>query len=248
MITKNVTTKLVSIILALVMLSGIVFVAGTVTASAASAGVSLYSSNVCSSEYGARTYEIFIQTRDNARNQKVYVHYFHSGDNWLDARAYYYVTLSDGTKIWKATLSTHCTRYAIKYIADGVTYWDNNNGKNYNGSETIGCAPIAAKRLEYQAPSSNGYRIEAVLQNYAYHKNVFVRYTTDGWLTFREQPMSYSETNSDGTETWAATLGINTGNIPQGDFKYAICYRVNGNEYWANNFGTDYNASYYIYR
>lgn len=245
MITTHKTTKTVSIVLALIMLLSIIFVAGTTTASAASAGrVSLYSASVYSSNYGVRTYEVFVQTKDNARNQNVYIHYSYlNNNNWLDAKADYYTTLNDGSKIWRATFSTYTGRYVVKYIADGVTYWDNNNGKNYNGAEVIGSAPVAAKRLAYQY-SGYSYRIDAVLQNYAYHKNVFVRYSTDGWKTFTDVPMSYTETNSDGTETWTATL-IN--NFTQGSFKYAICYRVNGCEYWANNFGADYSNYYYTY-
>ena len=29
-------------------------------------------------------------------------------------------------------------------------------------------------------------------------------------------------------------------------FEYAICYRVNGKEYWANNFGANYDASFSV--
>ena len=246
MITTQRSTKLVSIVLALVMFTGILTVAGTVTASAAGTGVSLYSSSVYSSNYGVRTYEVFVQTQDSAHSQKVYIHYL-NGTSWHYVKADYYTTLSDGAKIWKATFSSYNTQYAIKYIADGVTYWDNNNGRDYTGTETIGTAPIAAKRLNYQYSGSSGYRVEAVLQNYAYHKNVFVRYTSDGWKTFCDQTMSYCETNYDGTETWAATLNVNTNNIAQGDFNYAICYRVNGCEYWANNFGLNYNSFYYTH-
>ena len=247
MITKHSYTKIVSIVLALVMLTGFVCVAGTVTAGASAAGVSLYSSSVYSSNYGVRTYEVFVQTKDNARNQKVSIHYCRNGETWGDAVADYYATLGDGSKIWRATFSSYNTRYAIKYVADGRTYWDNDNGKDYNGSETIVCAPVAAKRLSYQY-SGYSYRVDAVLQNYAYHKNVFVRYTTDGWKTFTDQPMSYAETNRDGTETWSASLNVNSSTLSQGSFKYAICYRVNGGEYWANNFGEDYNNYYYTHR
>ena len=90
------------------------------------------------------------------------------------------------------------------------------------------------------------YQINAVLQNYAYHKNVFVRYTTDGWNSYSDQALGYSKTNADGTETW--TTKINIENIADySDFEYAICYQVNGTEFWANHFGANYNLNFSIH-
>ena len=236
------TTKLASLVLSLVMLLGALSVAGTATASAATDKVSLYSSSVSFSKYGGSTYEVFVKTNDNASNQKVTIHYNYLNTmDWQDAQATYVTTLSDGSKIWRAYFSSFDCKYAIKLEANGQITWDNNNGKNYTGKDVIGTAPVVSERLGYQYNTSN-YQINAVLQNYAYNKNVFVRYTTNGWQSYQDKALSYSKTNENGTETWTTNVNANGS-----DFQYVICYRVNGREYWANNFGENYNNYYYIH-
>ena len=242
------STKIAAFILTLAMFCSMFCIIGATHAGAATQRVSMYSSNVSFAKYGAATYEVFVKTNDAASDQQVYVHYNYM-DNmaWKDSKASYVATLDDGSKIWKAVFSSFNTRYAIKYVADGETFWDNNNGKDYTGADVIGSAPVASERLGYQYDKAN-YQINAVLQNYAYNKSVFVRYTTDGWKTFGDQALSYNKTNANanGTETWTTKLDLaNYSNVD--DFQYAICYSVYGTEYWANNFGENYNGMYYIY-
>ena len=246
MTKTNKTTKIAAIVLTLAMLLSVFCIAGTASASAATDRVRLYSSNITFTKYGAATYDVYVQTRDNAQNQKVTVHYFYMPSlGWCDAPATYVTTLNDGSKIWKSTFSSFACQYAIKYEADGETIWDNNNGRDYNGSEVIGAAPVAAESLSSMR-SLRSYQINAVLQNYAYHKNVFVRYTTDGWNSYSDQALGYSQTNADGTETW--TTKINIENIADySDFEYAICYQVNGTEFWANHFGANYDLNFSIH-
>lgn len=244
------TAKITSVIVTIAVLFTMLCVAGATTASAATEKVSLYSSGVTFAKYGAETYEIFVKTNDGAQDQQVYIHYFYmNGMDWQDLEADYVTTLDDGSKIWKAYLTSYECEYAIKFVANGQTFWDNNGGKNYNGTETIGTAPIAVKRRGYSYDLSN-YEIDAVLQNYAYEKNVFVRYTTDGWNTYSDAALGYAGTNSDGTETWTTNIDISAiiaNNYNYADFEYAVCYQVNGTEYWANYFGSNYDINYSIH-
>ena len=239
--------KAAALILAVAMIVSMVCVAGMTTASAYTNKVTLYSADVTYSHWGSETYEVFIQTKDNASEQAVYVHYYSDlASGWRDAQADYVTTLSDGSKIWKAVFSTLGCKYALKYVGDGVAYWDNNSGNDYTGAK-LGTAPVAAKR-NFKSYDLSRYKIDAVLQNYAYNKNVFVRYTTDGWNTYSDAALSYDATNSDGTETWTTNIDISA--IKSYDdydkFEYAVCYRVNGTEYWANYFGSNYGMNYYI--
>ena len=247
--------RIASILLTLAMILSLIAVAGTVTTGAASApkaSVSLYSCSPYFSKYGFTNYEVYIQTKNTSNDPKVYVHYNYLDDQaWQDNEAEYYTTLSDGSIIWKASFTSYNTKYCIKLVNNGKTYWDNNNGKDYGYGNTIGSAHIESVKLGYQYTGWNfGYRVDAILKNYAYHKNVFVRYTTNGWKSHRDVAMSYSETNADKTETWTAKLPVDfsSGECVNGEgFEYAICYQVNGREYWANNFGQNYNRMYYIY-
>ena len=245
--TRKTTTKITSVFLIVAMLLGMMCIASTVSAGAAANDrVKLHSATPYFVKYGMTTYEAYIQTKDYASNQKVYVHYnYMDGQAWQDKEAEYFTTLNDGTKIWKAYFTSFNARYCIKYVADGVTYWDNNNGNDYLAGNTIGSAPVISERMLYQYPYM-GYTVMAQLQNYAYHKNVFVRYTTDGWNSYSDIPMFYYQSNFTGTETWCATLPMGRDQFTSEDFHYAICYQVNGQEYWANNFGADYGRDHHI--
>ena len=238
------TAKITAVALTLAILAGMFCMFGTASANAATARVSLYNSGVTFAKYGMTTSEIFVKTNDNANDQLVTVHYNYL-DNfaWKDAKAEYVTTLDDGAKLWKAVITSYNTRYAIKYVADGETFWDNNNGKDYTTADVLGTAPVTVQRLGYQY--GNTYQIDAVLQNYAYNKSVVVRYTTDGWKTYKDQNLGYKNTNDNGTETWTTTLNIDNTEI--GQFEYAVRYNVYGTEYWANNLGDNYDVMYCIH-
>ena len=241
-------TKITALVLTFIMLFSVVCIAGTASAGAATGTdiVSLYSAGKTFSKYGNTSFEVFIKTNHVARFQNVLVHYHYLDGEWRDAYASCIKTFDDGSKIWKASFNSFDCVYAIRYAGDGVVAWDNNNGKDYSYDDVIGPgAAVAAERLGYQYSMEN-YKINAVLQNYAYHKEVFVRYTTNGWKTCQDKPLSYTKTNANGTETW--TTFVNAAHSTYTNFQYAICYRVNGCEFWANNHGANYDFNYCIHQ
>ncbi len=240
---KTVSIKrVVTLITALSMVIALFGAFNCIKADAATTEVSMYSSELYFSKYGISTRFIYVKTDNNAFDQQVTVHYNYLDGEWKDSEASYFTTLSDGSKIWKATISSYNTEYAIKYVADGVTYWDNNNGQNYT-NETAGTAPVAVSRGRV----FYGYdqTIRASVQNYAYDKNVVVRYTTDNWNSYTDTAMSYVSTNSNGTEDWAANIKTYTDDFS--GFEFCVYYEVNGQTYWANNFNQNYDASYRVY-
>lgn len=241
------TTKIAALVLTFIMLFSVVCIAGTASVGAATEkAVSLYSAGKVFSKYGNTSFEVFVKTTHVARTQSVIVHYHYLSGEWRDAKAECIKTFDDGSKIWKANFNSYDCVYAIRYQGDAFVEWDNNNGKDYSYYDVIGPgAAVGSERLHYQYDSGN-YRINAVLQNYAYHKEVFVRFTTDGWKSFKDQPLSYNKTNDNGTETW--TTYVDTSNSNYNDFQYAICYKVNGSEFWANNHGQNYDMSYCIHQ
>lgn len=240
--TKTITLKrTLTFILALSMLLCCVSAFGSVQASAATDRVSMYFYEPTFIKYGYTSSNIYIQTKDNASNQQVFVHYnYREGYDWEDAQATYLTTLSDGSKIWKASIGSYNMEYAIKYVADGQTIWDNNNGNNYK-RQILGTAPITVMK-DF---SSSYVKISVVLKNYGYQKNVFLRYTLDNWASYRDISMAYESTNDDGTEIWSVTLPLDSYQL--NSFEYCVCYQVNGQTYWANNFGENYDSNYVIH-
>lgn len=239
---KSTVKKTVSVITVLCILVS-AFCVFTGAAGAASGDrVKLYSAETYFCKYGVTGTTVYVQTRDNASNQQVTVHYnYLKGQAWKDSEAEYFTTLADGSKIWKTTINSYNTEYAIKYVADGVTVWDNNNGKNYT-TEMIGEANITALRSNHF--TGNSFTVFANLKNLAYEKDVKVRYTANGWASYQDVPLHYVSTGTDGSELWSATVNENA---YTGGFQYCISYTANGNTYWANNFGKNYDTTYRVY-
>ena len=207
-------TKITALVLTFIMLFSVVCIAGTASAGAVTSTdmVSLYSAGINFSKYGNSEFIVYIKTTHVARFQRVLVHYHFFNGEWRDAYADCIKTFDDGSKIWKATFNSYDCVYAIRYEGDGKVAWDNNNGKDYSYDDVIGPgAAVESERLHNQYTMSN-YQINDVLQNYAYHKEVFVTYTTDGWKTCQNKPLSYRKTNANGTETWTAYVDATTSN------------------------------------
>lgn len=242
---KTLVRRPLSAMLALTLLMSFLALFANVQVSAATDRVSMYSISTYFSKYGMSSREIYVQTKDNASNQHVYIHYnYLDGEEWHDEEATYVTTLSDGSKIWKANFTSFNGKYAIRYEADGQVFWDNNNGNDYE-YEKIGSAPIAVKRIGSQY-RERGYEVDVVLKNFAYQKNVQIRYTTDNWATYTDAPMSFVSMNDDGTENWTGLADINYRLF--GDIEYCVYYEVNGQTYWANNFGQNYDSGYRVHQ
>ena len=169
-------TKITALVLTFIMLFSVVCIAGTASAGAVTSTdmVSLYSAGINFSKYGNSEFIVYIKTTHVARFQRMLVHYHFFNGEWRDAYADCIKTFDDGSKIWKATFNSYDCVYAIRYEGDGKVAWDNNNGKDYSYDDVIGPgAAVESERLHNQYTMSN-YQINAVLQNYAYHKEVFV--------------------------------------------------------------------------
>jgi len=88
-----------------------------------------------------------------------------------------------------------------------------------------------------------------LLRNLAYEKAVFIRYSVDGWKTWKDCPATYSFSQGD-LETWKFQTGnfvfprSNPGQslteVVNINFDFAVCYKVNGNIYWDNNNNKNY--------
>lgn len=203
--------------------------------------VQMYCTDHYFSKYGILQYTVYIQVdAGSAGNKAVYVHH-NSQNGWVDTAATFFTKLDSNTEIWKASISGVMTDdFVIKYVGDGNTYWDNNNGQNYNSSDIIGAANVKALRRR----SGYSNQIRAVVKNLAYEKIVKVRYTLDNWNTYQDANMSYVNSNYGvNGELWAVDLDLDQNNLD--GFQFCICYEVNGQTYWDNNFGANYNKDYY---
>ena len=237
--------KLSAMIMAFAMIFSLVgFSGNTVTAEAASNPVKLHSTVINFVKYGMTNYYVYIAVDTNsASNKKVYVHHSTYNQGWVDTAASFYKKADANTEIWRAYVSgNEATDFVIKYVGDGVTYWDNNNYKNYDAErDTLG-ASVNVRALPLRSAYSNYYCVQATVENLAYHKSVKVVYTNDNWATSKTANLSYyfSEEGTN-AERWKVDIPVTN----KDKFQYYITYTVNGKTYVDNNWGANFDISYY---
>lgn len=219
---------------------------GEITANAAGSPVKQYYCDHVGSSRGYIRYDVYIQIdANNAGSKEVYVHYSAADEGWKDQEASFVCKSDNGTEIWKAVIGGNGIgeEYVIKYVKNGQIYWDNNNGNNYLTKDILGQANVKAERIPYS--SSSSYKIQAVVRNLAYNKVVKVRYTQDNWATYKEKELSFhSSIDETDLERWNTTLSLDADKMDE--FQYCISYQVNGQTYWDNNFGENYDRSFII--
>ena len=79
--------------------------------------------------------------------------------------------------------------------------------------------------------------------NVAFRKDVSIRYTTDGWKTVCNGRANYLSTSRNGTtDTFFFHIPLPSIWQDRNKMEFAICYRVEGNDYWDNNFLRNYSV------
>jgi hypothetical protein len=212
-----------------------------------------------------RYYEVKVK---NLGYQKdIFIHGELDGE-WVDTCALEYKrSLPDDYEIWSVYINktlktdTYNGEFVVKYVVNGVTYWDNNNEQNYYMDNHDG--PMLGNDVNVLLNSAIIYNYSDVftgtidVQNLSYTKDVQVVYTTDGWVTTQAMPAIYEKwygvayssslpsPNIHGVERWQFTINIADAQL----IEYAISYTVDGKTYWDNNFGQNYtltrNQSFY---
>ena len=77
--------------------------------------------------------------------------------------------------------------------------------------------------------------------NVSYRKDVTIRYTTDGWKTVCDEQANYLSTARDGTtDTFFFRIALPSIWRKGSKMEFAICYSVEGSDYWDNNFFRNY--------
>lgn len=241
---NKVIKKLSSVALVFAMLFGLFTLCGnSITAKAAQSPVAFYSLDSRTIYHGISSYNVYIQiAAGSAGSKSVSITYPDYQGTTQEANASFYTKIDSETEIWKVTVSgPGLSTFNIKYVGDGKTYYDNN----HSFSNPLGEANIKALCSSY--PTSYNCQINAAVKNLAYTKTVKVRYTTDNWATWQEADLSYQYTISGtDTEVWHTSLNLGD-SVDMDKFHYCLNYQVNnqGTIYWDNNFGANYDRSFY---
>lgn len=223
-------------------------------------------SSIVSTKYGQSSqtihFEATVANLSYAKN--VYAHLQQPGGSWIDVPLSFNRTVSGNREVWTSTYqptinTTYDPVFALKYVVNGQTYWDNNGGQNYTIARDSGTKLASGLNVYYSNfnPTVNvgvgGTTFYGVttLRNLAPTKIVRVHYSTDGWATKGIVNASYSSyfwfgayssaanPNPYGFEEWSFSLPIGTAT----QLDYAIEYVVNGQTYWDNNTGLNYHVN-----
>jgi hypothetical protein len=168
------------------------------------------------------------------------------GIPWGDLDAGYDNSLPGNLERWTINGKPDADRFFdAKYEVNGQTYWDNNDGWNYQSID-YGYDELNVITGRYfpvihgqSTLTSSSLTVYAGIQNLAYEKTVGLVYTTDNWVTYDTIYASYLWTMKSGLEVWKFDKSLS--NVSKVEF--AIFYKVNGCEYWDNNFYQNYTAT-----
>jgi len=193
--------------------------------------------------------------------------------DWEEIPLSYSCGIDGGEEIWTGWVNqagydvssnSYGDEFVVKYEVNGATYWDNNNGANYtvpfSNEGYFFVDPMANVSVDNDFDSivyspysdENRFTVTVDVRNLAPTKEVEVVYTTDGWqtkqyllLTYRSiwksgRLLSINSPNQFGIERWSGFVGLDKS---LNEVEYAVVYRVNGQEYWDNNYGKNYKLS-----
>jgi hypothetical protein len=164
------------------------------------------------------------------------------GPTFIDHPATFQESLPDGRELWKLKTGDELLNFVARYEVLGNTFWDNNGGANYKQPQVfdefdamLGSVPEVASGTAGFSDATNISLLVAV-KNIGFVKQVGIVFTTDGWVSSGVAFGTFDHTLKSGDEVWKVSAGV--GSATRVDF--AIFYRVNGQEFWDNNFWRNY--------
>jgi len=156
-------------------------------------------------------------------------------------------------EIWIAHVGgSRLDQFVVEYQVLGNTFWDNNSGFNYaldttaaEGTDGVGSVVLKPNLLAvaWVVDAGGNLKVDVLVKNLAFAKQVAIVYTTDNWATFQnafgvfQQSLPpFGSPNQVNAELWAISAPVGAGKNGQ----FAVFYGVNGSTFWDNNFGLNY--------
>lgn len=194
-----------------------------------------------------------IEVKNIAYVKQVGIHYRAADGSWQRHPAQYKAPTRTGFESWTLNMSSVPSSYAIYYTVNGVTYWDNNNGRNYAHSQTQYDAQLGpgvylgdAEGAWNGTATSGLISGDILVRNMGAAKTVKAVYTDNAWTTTREGWASYKKTLPSGVELWTWQLAT-VPNVEPAKVQLAWYLNWGSGGAWDNNFGRNYGlTSHYL--
>ncbi len=221
--------------------------------------------------YTTYTRKFTVKVADLAFDKQVSIYHEKIDGTWEEIPLSYNMEIDDQNELWSGESNiqgygvspVYANEFVVKYVVNGNTYWDNNSGANYRMDRRDGyfiADPNANLSVDtdfdnlYYLPTydQNSLQVTVDVRNLAPSKEVGVLYTTDGWQTqnyftlkyrnyWYSGPFFYIQSpNQFGIERWDGSVRFDKS---ISTVEYAVVYKVNGQEYWDNNYGKNHVVS-----
>ncbi|WP_299219448.1 carbohydrate-binding protein [uncultured Aquimarina sp.] len=206
-----------------------------------------------------------VKVKNLAYQKEVAIHHATYNGNWVDIPLTFEQAIENDEEIWVGEVTPdyeiYSDEFVVKYTVNGETYWDNNSGKNYSMLVNVGgyLSPEINVELNksFTRPTGSSFAINVnARRNYGAPATVEVVYTTDGWVTKNTVPLAYQRyfrvgyahyimsPNQFDVDVYDTSIRV-AEDVQSIDF--AIVYKIDGQEYWDNNYGSNYTLSKIIY-
>jgi hypothetical protein len=203
-----------------------------------------------------------VRVKSAGTDKAVFIHQEMADGTWQDQVATFKETSGNGWETWEFSGNVYGSymlgfgdQFVVKFVVDGVTYWDNNNGANYTIETDAG--PMLANGVNvdvfqptaYTSASGSSFYGTVDVRNLDYNKSVTIIYTTDDWATtntvaatyggspFHYGYGSFDNPNIYNIERWRFNVSLPSG---ISEIEYCVSYDVLGTTYWDNNEGANY--------
>jgi carbohydrate/starch-binding protein with CBM21 domain len=164
------------------------------------------------------------------------------GTSFVDHAAQFSESLADGRELWKLETGVEMLEFVVKYEVAGTVFWDNNAGANYKQPPVfdefdalLGHTPQIVLGTSRFSDATH-VQVLAAVKNLAFVKQVGMLFSTDGGASFASANGQFSRTLKSGNELWRIDASVG----PAKRVEFALFYRVNGQEYWDNDFWRNY--------
>lgn len=232
----NKKNPLFAFVLSILLLAGTMLIGAPVANADTSDAISLYYTDTTAGYAGLYQDCIYFKVKNLAYSKDVTAHYHYEFNNeWKTQKAEYVASLDSNYDIFRIALtSNQMDGYYVTYTANGETY------TLYPAHDILGDAKVKALRTStYLDPKS--FEVSAAIRESG---DLKVVYTTDNWKTIKEQNLSYKSDYDNGTRKYSTILNLGNSSDVFNSFQYSICFTIDGQEYWDNNFGKNYDSSY----
>lgn len=192
--------------------------------------------------FTAQWFSAIVRVRNLGFSKQVTIVGNSGGATWTEYPAGYLKSLPDGTELWRAYGNTGLSRFAVKYMVNGSTYWDNNAGADYRPN--MGYDDLLGKNTpiwptDAYVQTGGGVLVRMLVQNLSFNKQVGALYTHNNWVSSAYVAGAY-DIDSGAEEFWRVVMPLSGNTVT-----FAGYYRLPslGSEYWANQGGANFFVS-----